>query len=553
MTHQTYLKRGTAEVDAFMKGLMENSKAEGSVSLDSAAACDFISNATNQAGSVKVPENLQVVLDEAGERSSSVVKALLDGVESYKAAHGMDAPADVVELAIHNAYATTDVARHKYSLDSADSNHSDPRSLQPNRAVVAILTTIAEAIPFAHYLPADIGSNEAKLAIMTHRTGSTHGAYVQNGLLDGIYAGDPYLTTSRVHTVNPTGEGKIEGKLSLGQTDRDHCDQSAEGAKLLRGRAIVYVNGLIAAREVPSGGTGNAPVSGTISVAGTDYAISGTINTDSGEFSLSTTPAMPQTANVVVESFLDLERVPSLTPSVIANVETFPLFANPWRAKTYQTIDTRTQMSNELGLDPYSESVIAIQNQFALERHYDVLAKGKRIAMNNLETFDYAAARVHMDSTRADVWRDLSYTLGLVDQRMAEETFDHGITHLYVGKRVAAQLRGLPQSMFQSSGITARPSIYRVGRLFGQFEVYYSPKLIAETEDAAQILCVGRGSSVARNPVVLGDAVAPSVMPLALNDDLRQGAGYYARNFTCVNPHEPSARGFAMITVTNMK
>lgn len=546
MTSQNYLKRETAEVAAFLNGLVASSKKEGTT-FDSAAANDYMAGTT-----VKVPEHLRIVMDEAGEAKGRVTKAILDGISAYEAAHGTQAPADVVEAAIHNAYATTETARRLFSLDSANSNHSDPLSLQPNRAVVAILTTIAEAIPFAHYLPADIGSNEAKLAIMTHRTGNKFGGYEQNGILDGIYAGEPYITTARAHTVRPTAEGKIEGKLTVVQKSRDECDQDIEGAKLLRGRALVYVNGLIAAREMPSTGSGNAPISGTITVAGTSYAISGTINTDNGVFSLSTTPAMPQTANVVVESFLDLEREPGLTPSVISDVETYSLFANPWRAKTYQTIDTRTQMSNELGLDPYSESVIAIQNQFALERHYDVLAKGKRIAVNNMEVFDYGAARQHMDSTRSDVWRDLSYKLGLVDQRMAEETFDHGITHLYVGKRVAAQLRGLPGSMFQSSGIVARPSIYRVGRLFGQFDVYYTPKIVAESEEASQILCVGRGTSVARNPVVLGDAVAPSVMPLALNDDLRQGAGYYARNFTCVNPHEPSARGFAMITVTNM-
>jgi len=35
--------------------------------------------------------------------------------------------------------------------------------LQPNRAAVSIIHTITSAIPFAHYLPADIGSNEARI------------------------------------------------------------------------------------------------------------------------------------------------------------------------------------------------------------------------------------------------------------------------------------------------------------------------------------------------------------------------------------------------------
>ena len=107
-------------------------------------------------------------------------------------------------------------------------------------------------------------------------------------------------------------------------------------------------------------------------------------------------------------------------------------------------------------------------------------------------------------------------------------------------------------SAFEPSGISARPGIYRLGRLFKKYDVYYTPKLLNETESSAQILCIGRAPDVARNPIVLGEAVAPSVMPLGLNADLRQGAGFYARNFTCVNPHDPSAHGFALLNVTNL-
>jgi len=40
---------------------------------------------------------------------------------------------------------------------------------------VAILSAIAEAIPFASYLPVDIASNQAKLAILSDDMGSQHG------------------------------------------------------------------------------------------------------------------------------------------------------------------------------------------------------------------------------------------------------------------------------------------------------------------------------------------------------------------------------------------
>ncbi len=546
-----YNRQSTMDVAAFVDGLKENSK-NGAV-LDSAAALDFVESNIKGASETKIPESLARTLDcvkDEAERQR-IVRAILDSCASYEAANGCETPADVIEQALHNAFASTPEGR---KLDAvATSAHSENLSLQPNRAVVAIVTAITEGIPFAHYLPADIGSGEAKLAIMTHRAGLATGSYDVDSIMDGIASGDPYVTSARIHSMYPDAQGKIECKLTAKLEARNKCDQSADGVQLLRGRTIGYVNGFPCIFEnANSSSTGASPMSGTAVVGGTAYAIAGTVNPDTGEVSLSSTPALPSSAAVKIEGFIDFERAPDLTPSVNAHVATFPLFANPWRSKTRQTIDARNQMSNELGLDPQSECMVAIQNQFANERYYDVLQKGFDLAQNNTETFDYAKARQFQDQTRAAVWKDVSYLLGVLSQRMAEETMNHGITHLYVGKRIAAQLRGMTNDVFQSSGITERPGIYRVGRLFGAYEVYYTPKIITETESEAEILCTGRATNVAQNPVVLGDAVAPMMLPLLTNDDLKAGAAYYAKNFTCVNPHEPSSKGFALLKVTNM-
>ena len=87
------------------------------------------------------------------------------------------------------------------------------------------------------------------------------------------------------------------------------------------------------------------------------------------------------------------------------------------------------------------------------------------------------------------------------------------------------------------------------------FDVYYTPKGVTEAADgsSAEVLCVGRATDVTRNPFVLGDAVTPMVKPLAVNADLNEGAAFYARNFTEVNPDVPSSLGCAKITITNLK
>ncbi len=549
-----YSRKSTAEVAEFTDNL-KASAATSSGTLDSIAASDFISQA-----SAKIPENLQVLLDEVGDKSGIIVKQILDGIEVYEKAHGCSVPADVVEQAIHAAYGTTDEARRKYqlpTLDSASSNQSDSMGLQPNRAIVAIMAMMSEAIPFAHYLPADIGSNEARLAILQHQTDAAFGAYGPNALLDGTHSGDAYISSSRMHKCAIDGSGAISGKITAIQDTAETCDPQGAVTVLLRGCSIVYVNGQVAAREVDNTGSGNSAVSGSIKVANVTYAIAGVINTDTGVIALTTTPAMPAGIPVLVEAFIDFERNPSLTPKIITSVNVFKLRANPWRVFTQQTIDSRTQMANELGLDPYSESVFGIQQQFANERHYKVLGMAMRLAQNNVETYDFGWAAGSMaQKTRAMIFQDFATPLGAVDQQMAIDTMNHGITHLYVGKFVAAMMLSMPSNQFVPSGIAARAGIYRVGKLFGRFDVYYAPKIVPESivdgHQAASILCIGRATDVTRNPFVLGDAVAPSVIPLAVNADLKTGAGFYARNFTCVNPHAPSSLGCALINITNL-
>lgn len=548
MPARQYNKQSTIDAKNFASALKVNAQTNGT--FDSAAAKSFINGALSQ-NDVVVPDTLKAVLDSASDKEvENILHAVLDGANAYKSAHGQDIPADVLEQAFHSAYSTTPDAQ-KAALDSVGNSLQSAQSYQSNRAIVAILTTTTEAIPFVHYLPADIKSNQAKLAILEHITGSAAGSYAEGGLLDGAHSGDRFISSARDHVLTHGVAGALSGKITAIQKTPDTCDPAGTVAKLVRGATIIYVNGLRAAQEVSSKSV-NSPIAGSVTIGDTTYAISGSVNTDNGEITLAVAPALPTTVEVLAEAFIDYERQEDLTPTIITGVETFDLFANSWRALTRQSIDSRTQMSNELGLDSYSEGVIAIQAQFANERHYDVLRKARRVAVCNRETFNFNWTGAGDFKVRSDIWRDFSSVLGAVSQKMAILTMNHGVTHLYVGEKVAAQMQGLPADIWQASGITARPGIYRVGRLFGKYDVYYTPRGVNEEAEGAEILCVGQATDVTRNAFILGDAVAPTVIPLATNSDLKTGAGYYARNFTAVNPHKHSAQGAALITVTNL-
>ncbi|MDQ7982232.1 hypothetical protein QYH69_33965 [Paraburkholderia sp. SARCC-3016] len=558
MPRAIYSSDATRKTEDFVDGLRATQKGP---TFDSASAEEFVAGATNESGR-EIPKSLGMIFDQIEKKDEgTLIKGILDGCASFERQHGVAPTADVIEWALHQGYATTDQGRKKDgTLDSATSVHGDPLSLQPNRAVIAITAAIAEAIPVANYLPTDIGSNEARLIIVSHTAGQAYGQYKANDNMDGINSGGMYASAQRVHTLTletaGANSGSYDGLLTTIQTDSEHCDQTAPAATLLRNRLIGYVNGMPAFSEVPQDGTpATGNLVGSVTIGGTTYNLTGTITYATGAVVVTPSAPLPANTTVIVEDFMDYEIAPDLVPYVNTNATTFKLYASPWRVLTQQSVDSRTQFANELGLDPAAESLMAVRNQAANERHYNVLLKAMRIASRLTPyTFDFSWTSFGEQKTRAQIWQDFSAVLGAADQDMANNTIDHGITHMYVPTNVMAQIIALPLELFVPSGIVAKPGIYRLGRLFGKYEVYYAPKVVAGAAGSptAQILCIGRSTQVARCPFVLGDAVPPTVIPTAFTKQFVSGNAYYARSFTSVNPHGPSALGVALITVSNL-
>ncbi len=495
-----------------------------------------------------IPEKLQVLLDESkGETGAVLAKTILDSVELYTKAHGREPTPDLLNQAIHSAYATTHQARTQYKLDSASATteHHDQMGIVNPRPIVSILTTMGSAIPVAYYLPSDIGNNKATLAIVSNRTANDYGSYAYNDSLDGTNSGNTYVNSARVHQADSEDQKAYAGKITTlqgYQGNEDQCNPEGKTVKLLRGRSLVYINGKLCGREIDSKGVGDSSLSGTFHKGSTAHQISGKINTDNGVFTVNVTPALGENDKVLVEAFIDYERSSELTPSILTAVETFDLHANAWRVLTSQTIDSRTQMSNELGLDPYSQQVVTVNAQFGNERHYDVLKKARRMAQSNQKEYTFNFNPADHVNSRVGLMQAVSEA----SHDMLLRTQNFGIGTMYVNKKLASLMRALPTDIFQSSGLPESAGIYRVGTLFGIYDVYFTPKVVRDGE----ILCIGRATDVARSPFVLGDAVPATVIPLAVDGNLKSGVGFYARNFTSVNPYAPSNEGCSIINVS---
>jgi len=557
-----HASQATQNVAAFVENLTAAATA-GGATFDSAAAAEFATESLHRTGSM--PETLTALLDDVNGKtielggqtvacSTVIMRAVLDGVNAYTAEHGEAPSADMIEAALYQGYSTTDDARRKFAqLDnvSSTSDHHDTISMQPNRAVVAIMGSIAEAIPVASYLPYDIGSNEAKLIVVQHTTGTAAGTFDVGDLMDGINAGKPYLSTSRTIKLDASGAGKFTaGKM----IDEETCDPAGPAVSLLRGRTIIYVQGIPAGGELSATQAAVSQIGGSIRIGAVDHGMAGTIGPDTGIVSVTFTPALPANTAVHAEAFIDLEKMPGLTPLVAVQALKFGLHAYPWRALTEVSIDARTQFANEVGITPETETVLAIRNQFGNERHYQVLRQAERLGVWNTGTYAFNWSTFGQEKTRSRIAQDIMAAIYPLEQKMANDTMDHGITHLYVDEVFAATLLCCDATVFIPSGVSARPSIYRLGRLLNKYEVYVNPRARKATDDpnVSKILCIGRSTQAGRNPFVLGDAVAPMAVPISTGADMKNKSGFYARNFTAVNPHMPSALGCAILTVTGL-
>lgn len=510
---------------------------------------------------IKVPAVVDTMLGKLPEKSHSMVlDSVTAGMQKYEREHGFAPDGVTVEAVLstvlNNMSPLADLVPSSSRLDSASATHHDQLSLHPSMVMVSIMQMMGEMVPWAGYLPTDAKSNEGRIAIITPQARSNFGDYVDGQAINGVLGGGAYMTSQRLVNLSLAG-GAGPFTFQVTAQSIGAVTTANPAAPLLRGRSVVLVNGLPSASDVSNGGSGsgNSTIAGSATVASTSYAISGTVNTDTGAISITSAPALPAGVRVDILVYVDFEKAPLLAPKIGMNADIYKLFAYPTRCLVGNTVDAYNQMQLELNLDPRSQALLAVRNQYNQERHYRALALMKLVAANLVDTWAYDWTTREQQMNRAQIFNDLAPVIAGLSQKMANVTTDHGITHLYVTGELAAQIRGLPSTLFESSGLVNRPGIYRLGRLFNLYEVYYTPIGLTETGGGttSQVLCIGMSQDTARNPMLFGDAVAPIFLPIAMGQDMVYQDGFYTRAFTELNPHLPSAQGAALINVTGIK
>lgn len=547
--------RGLEDTEAKIDALVGAAREDGNM-LDSTsgAAVSVIKESVADATKL-LPARMAALLDKIdGDAARGlVVHSLLDGIARYQYSNGHMPDAALIDAVISQAEniadgASTKVLPDGYTLDSISSNNqSTSLSHQPNRIAVAITGGLSEGIPFGAYLPSDLNSNESKLAIISAITGSDFGGYTKGMILDGTGGGQAYTRSERILDVAMAGD-RLTGTFKV--TARIGGQGAA--VPILRARTRILIDGMSVGVEVDNGTSVSQLAGQYIDDAGVPYGITGSVNTDTGEGSLTFNPALPASAYPEVQAFVDFERKPDLTPHINTKAQSWSLYCAPSRVLMQITPDSRSQTQSELGADGLTIAVQAARTQAANERYIASLRKLKRVAKRTHRVYDFDAGSQLVSKTRAAVWRDFGSFAAAVDQEVANQTMEFGLNTWYVGAIGMSQFLSMDSTDFVSSGVAAKAGIWRVGKYKGKYDVYYDPYVVEETDTDIEILCVGRSAQVARNPIVFSDAVPLTLIPLAVGQDLKSGAALFKRDLTEVNPHKQSALGCALITIKNV-
>lgn len=547
--------QGLEDTEAKVDALVGAAREDGNM-LDSTsgAAVTVIKNSVAEAATL-LPERMARLLDriEGDANKGIAVHSLLDGIARYEYRNGHRPDAALIDAVISQAEAVADgqatnVLPNGATLDSVSTNlASTSLSHQPNRIAVAITGGLSDGIPFGAYLPSDLNSNESKLAIISAIAGSDFGGYTAGRILDGTGGGLEYTRSERILDVT-------WGADRTSATFKVTAQIGGVGAQvpLLRNRTRVIIDGMTVGVEVSNGGVSSQLAGQFTTAANVTYAISGSVNLDTGVGSVGFTPALPASIYVEIQAFIDFERKPDLAPFINTRAVSYSLYCSPSRVLMQVTPDSRSQTQSELGADGLTIAVQAARTQAANERYIGALRKLKRVAKRTERVYDFDASGRLLNMTRAATWRDFGSFAAAVDQEVANQTMEFGLSIWYVGAIGMSQFLSMDSTDFVSSGVSARAGIYRIGKYKGKYDVYYTPYVVEETDTDIEILCVGRSAQVARNPVVFSDAVPQTLIPLAVNSDLKSGAALFSRNLTEINPHEPSALGCCLLTIKNV-
>lgn len=538
-----------------------------------------------------IPDTLQTIFDNIGdapENREAVLNGIGWGVQAYKDRNGGQEPSDTV-LAVGLACGAALFARDQQGRSAFDnidpaaydnlySDHHEALSVVPALTVVTIAMAIANSLPVIAQLPNPMGSNEVPLVNARFVADKTWGGLKKGDYLDGPNASRVYTLnrfrykmnkdSAKVFSVTPyTAYSDYENKIA---------DTTSTKAPFYGGRVSIRVNG----KEVGhTRNRDNNKKGGSVSITAVSepsYEIggvevklaSGTANLDTKLINVTFTEELPAGAVVEAMVVLDFELEENdkpviLPPGVDITTDYGSVYASPHRTRLTASIDSITQMANEMNVGFVGAALAIVQGKFYLEQAIALLQEAKERAEYNGRSYDFRANRGVAGNLAAawnssgDLMKEFRKTLDFAmlgikrDAGTGANTFD-----MFVSSRGAILLRTLSGDIFTptTTPFGVHGQIVRIGSFNDGTNVYYVPdsaELLNETATSVEALLVARSAEPAKSTIVGHTPVPPMILE-GKPDPFKTVLGIYARVAGELNPIDRYADQAAVINLLDL-
>lgn len=534
------------------------------------------------------PTSLNKILDIVGfDSASDIDEAIKVGLSQYQYCHGGELPhPSVLATALNAGLSVASKIQPLASkfqevedgFDDASNTHQESVSIVPAVTVATIATLIAFASPIIAYIPNSNGSNEVPIVAVRFTTDRAFGAMDKGEYLDGVNASKPYSEGRFRFALSNGGAGvtyTATARTKYANFAAKTPDTNAPLLPFIAGNISIRING----KEVAhTRNRSKSKLEGQISaiaeksakIAGTEYRVTGsTINIDTSTISVTLDQELPVGAKLEVFLVADYDardgsnkfKLDPVGVSIVSDYET--MVSSPIVTQIRASKLLVNQITNELNVGFVGTALSLMQGKIYLEQTVRLLAEGKERAQYNQREFTFDASRgvtgnlAAAYNTTGDLFGELMKYIeaaktGIVqDSGGATVGFD-----LYVGdsaKVFFAQLSS--DKMPTKTGATAgHGQIVRIGTLTDGTNVYHVPssaEALVESEQAFEMLLVGRGSEPVRNPLV-GFIEMPLTVSEATPDPRETLLGLIGSQAAELNPLDRYADQFALLNALNM-
>jgi hypothetical protein len=409
------------------------------------------------------------------------------------------------------------------ALDTRDSQNAMMR----DRMIALILPVMLQSVTssMVGFIPGDF--NQSEIFRIWKIAGNTFGGLTAGDRIDYRYNGQYGTMDQRFTTIN--GDGSKTG--SANEFDK------AVGMPLKKKSVRVLHDRNVVAKD---DGQGN--LAGTFLVGVTPVTVTGTVNYATGAIHPVFSVAPADGIAVHVAADIDIEKNPSLIPTVNHEMDSRVLYPHESAIAASTTLQALWGLRREFNLNIDNMATVNMRNLLAADKDRKHLrdmyfyAKGSYSWDMSLPTG--VPMRDHYPTIRAKLLE--------VDAALMAANGYSGLTGIVADTKSSVIFKSLGLDDFvPAPGYVRLAQPHYVGRLFGMWDLYEDPQGTDYTT-----LCFGKGREISQAAYLAGDAIPAMAFKHALMGDLKYNNTLWELAYRDLQPFD--GRDYlTTLTITN--